>query len=123
MLGRNLLRINCYPAGSVKAGYGHFNNQRCFLVAFGTILYLFKDIERGDAYLKSGNTQLIIWACLLICITLLFIGIYRYDKKMMVPLAGLIFQYVPWIAVPRIAFIYHYFSIVTVFNTVNCLCH
>lgn len=81
-------------------------------VAFGTILYLFKDIERGDAYLKSGNTQLIIWACLLICITLLFIGIYRYDKKMMVPLAGLIFQYVPWIAVPRIAFIYHYFSIV-----------
>lgn len=80
--------------------------------AFGTILLLFKDIERGDEFLKSNNTQIIIWSCLLICISLLFIGMYKYDKKMLVPLAGLIFQYVPWIAVPRIAFIYHYFSIV-----------
>jgi len=80
--------------------------------AFGTILYLFKDVERGDAFLKASSTQLIIWSCLAICITLLFIGMYRYDKKMLVPLAGLIFQYVPWIAVPRIVFIYHYFSIV-----------
>ncbi|GAE89626.1 hypothetical protein JCM21531_3167 [Acetivibrio straminisolvens JCM 21531] len=80
--------------------------------AFGTILYLFKDVERGNEYLKSDSTQAIIWACLFICISLLFIGMYKYDKKMLVPLAGLIFQYVPWIAVPRIAFIYHYFSIV-----------
>jgi len=80
--------------------------------AFGAILFLFKDIQRGDEFLKSSSTQMIIWCCLLICITLLFIGMFRYDKKMLVPLAGLIFQYVPWIAVPRIAFIYHYFSIV-----------
>ncbi|MFZ5988726.1 MAG: phospholipid carrier-dependent glycosyltransferase, partial [Bacillota bacterium] len=58
------------------------------------------------------NTQAIIWLCLLVSIAILFIGTYKYDRKLLLILTAMIFQYIPWIAVPRIAFIYHYFSIV-----------
>ncbi len=76
------------------------------------VLAVYRNVVRDDGYLKDKNIQMVIWASLLISIVILFIGIYNYDKKMMVVLSGLIFQYIPWIAVPRIAFIYHYFSIV-----------
>lgn len=80
--------------------------------AFIGILMAFHNMSRDANYLKDKNIQAVIWACLLISITILFMGMYKYDKKMLVVLSGLVFQYIPWIAVPRIAFIYHYFSIV-----------
>lgn len=76
------------------------------------ILTAYRNVVRDDNYLKDKNIQTVIWACLLISIVILLIGVYNYDKKLMVVLSGLIFQYIPWIAVPRIAFIYHYFSII-----------
>lgn len=76
------------------------------------ILTAYRNVVRDDNYLKDKNIQMVIWICLLVSIVLLLISIYRYDKKLLVVLSGLIFQYIPWIAVPRIAFIYHYFSIV-----------
>lgn len=80
--------------------------------AFIAVVLGFKNVVKDRNYYVSMSTQSVIWICLLISITLLFWGMYRYDKKMLVVLAAMIFQYVPWIAVPRIAFIYHYFSIV-----------
>ena len=82
-----------------------------FLALF-VVMQTLRGLLGRDDYLKDKNIQLIIWACLLISISILFMGLYKYDKKLMVIMSALIFQYIPWIAVPRIAFIYHYFSIV-----------
>ena len=80
--------------------------------SFIAVVMGFRNVVKDRDYYVSTSTQFVIWVCLLISITLLFLGMFRYDKKMLVILAAMIFQYVPWIAVPRIAFIYHYFSIV-----------
>ncbi len=80
--------------------------------AFIGVVIGFRNYVKDESFFKSGHIQAIIWLCLTISITILFIGMYRYDRKMLVVLAAMLFQYIPWIAVPRIVFIYHYFSIV-----------
>jgi predicted membrane-bound dolichyl-phosphate-mannose-protein mannosyltransferase len=56
-----------------------------------------------------GN-PLIWWFSIPALITGIIFAIKRKDKYMVVPIFGALFQYIPWMVVRRMAFIYHYFS-------------
>ena len=58
-----------------------------------------------------GN-PLIWWFSIPALITGIVFAIKRKDKYMVVPILGALFQYIPWMVVRRMAFIYHYFSVV-----------
>ncbi len=58
-----------------------------------------------------GN-PLIWWISIPSLITGIIVAIKRKDKYMLVPIFGALFQYIPWMVVRRMAFIYHYFSVV-----------
>lgn len=58
-----------------------------------------------------GN-PLIWWFSIPALITGIILAIKRKDKYMVVPIFGALFQYIPWMVVRRMAFIYHYFSVI-----------
>ncbi|WP_024831792.1 phospholipid carrier-dependent glycosyltransferase [Ruminiclostridium josui] len=58
-----------------------------------------------------GN-PLIWWISIPSLIAGIIVAIKRKDKYMLVPIFGALFQYIPWMVVRRMAFIYHYFSVV-----------
>jgi dolichyl-phosphate-mannose-protein mannosyltransferase len=80
-------------------------------IGFIVTILLFKGVERNLDFYKQASTRIAILIFLGICISILFRGIYKYDRKLLVIMAGMVFQFVPWILITRIAFIYHYFSI------------
>lgn len=57
-----------------------------------------------------GN-PLIWWFTIPALIAGIIFAIRRKDKYMIVPIFGALFQYIPWMVVRRMAFIYHYFSV------------
>ena len=58
-----------------------------------------------------GN-PLIWWFSIPALIAGIIFAIKRKDKYMIVPIFGALFQYIPWMVVRRMAFIYHYFSVI-----------
>ena len=58
-----------------------------------------------------GN-PLIWWFSIPALIAGIVLVIKRRDKYMIVPIFGALFQYIPWMIVRRMAFIYHYFSVI-----------
>lgn len=58
-----------------------------------------------------GN-PLIWWFSIPALITGIIFAIKRKDKYMVVPIFGALFQYIPWMVVRRMTFIYHYFSVI-----------
>lgn len=79
-----------------------------FLVA----ILAFYGSERNIDFYKQLSTRLSTLVFLAICISILLRGIYKYDRKLLLIVAAMVFQYVPWIFITRSAYIYHYFSIV-----------
>lgn len=57
-----------------------------------------------------GN-PLIWWFSIPALITGIIFAIRRKDKFMVVPIFGALYQYIPWMVVRRMTFIYHYFSV------------
>lgn len=82
-----------------------------YIISLVTVL-LFYGAERNTNFLKQLNTRLAILIFLIICVSILFRGVYKYDKKLLLIMAAMVFQYIPWIFITRSTFIYHYFSIV-----------
>ncbi len=56
-----------------------------------------------------GN-PLIWWFSIPALVAGIIFAIKRKDKYMVVPIFGALFQYIPWMVVRRMTFIYHYFS-------------
>lgn len=69
-------------------------------------------IDLDNSYYKNLNVQLLMWIFLLTAISILLVGLFRFDHKFFPIVVAMIFQYVPWVGVPRCTFIYHYFSII-----------
>jgi dolichyl-phosphate-mannose-protein mannosyltransferase len=70
--------------------------------------------------ISSFGNPAIWWVGIITFFSSAIIAFIRKDKKILIIYTAIIFQYIPWILVPRIAFIYHYFSIVPfmIFTTV-----
>jgi dolichyl-phosphate-mannose--protein O-mannosyl transferase len=66
---------------------------------------------RVSTIVSLGNPA-VWWTGILTFLASIIISISKKDKKMLVIFVAVIFQYIPWILVPRLTFIYHYFSIV-----------
>jgi dolichyl-phosphate-mannose--protein O-mannosyl transferase len=75
-------------------------------------VFVFYGAERNISFYKQLNTRLATLVFLAICISILFRGIYKFDRKLLLIMAAMVFQYVPWIFITRSTYIYHYFSIV-----------
>ena len=58
-----------------------------------------------------GN-PLIWWFSIPSLITGIILAVKRKDKYMLVPILGALFQYIPWMIIRRMTFIYHYFSVI-----------
>ncbi|PYG86687.1 dolichyl-phosphate-mannose-protein mannosyltransferase [Ruminiclostridium sufflavum DSM 19573] len=58
-----------------------------------------------------GN-PLIWWLSIPALIAGIIFAIKRKDKYMIVPIFGALYQYIPWMVVRRMTFIYHYFSVI-----------
>jgi dolichyl-phosphate-mannose-protein mannosyltransferase len=58
-----------------------------------------------------GNPA-IWWIGIIAIISSIFIAVKKHDRKIVVVLVAIAAQYLPWVLIPRIAFIYHFFSIV-----------
>jgi dolichyl-phosphate-mannose--protein O-mannosyl transferase len=56
-----------------------------------------------------GNPA-IRWFGIIAVAAALFIAIRKYDRKMAVIFIAIAFQYLPWVGITRIVFIYHFFS-------------
>ncbi len=81
-------------------------------IVFVVTVMLFSGAEKNLDFYKQLNTRLAMLILLTTCIFILFRGIYKYDRKLLVVTAAMVFQYIPWIFITRVVFIYHYFSIV-----------
>jgi cbb3-type cytochrome oxidase subunit 3 len=87
---------------------------------FSVIVYSFYDIIKtnryyidfDNSYYKNLNVQSLMWIFLLTSIAILLVGLFRFDRKFFPIVVAMIFQYVPWVGVPRCTFIYHYFTII-----------
>ncbi|MDQ2086086.1 glycosyltransferase family 39 protein [Herbivorax sp. ANBcel31] len=79
---------------------------------FSTIVYTFSGVEKTRDYYTSSNVQTLMWMFMLTAIAILLIGLFKFDRKFFPIVVAMIFQYVPWVGVPRCTFIYHYFTIV-----------
>lgn len=66
--------------------------------------------ELTSSIICMGN-PLIWWFSIPALITGIVLAIRRKDRYMIVPILGALFQYIPWMVVRRMAFIYHYFSV------------
>jgi dolichyl-phosphate-mannose--protein O-mannosyl transferase len=65
----------------------------------------------ASTIVAMGN-PLIFWPSLLALVAATILAFARRDKRMIPILAGFISQYLPWMLVPRLTFLYHYFPIV-----------
>ena len=75
--------------------------------------YSGSDLPEGrvSTIVSMGNPA--IWWIGIAAVCYAFIlSVQKRDKKMAVVFIGMIFQYVPWMLVKRLTFIYHFFSIV-----------
>jgi len=82
-----------------------------YIVSIATILFYY-GAERDINYFKQLSTRIAILIFLILCVSILFRGIYKYDRKLLLIMAAMVFQYIPWIFITRSSYIYHYFSIV-----------
>ncbi|AUG58294.1 MAG TPA: phospholipid carrier-dependent glycosyltransferase [Ruminiclostridium sp.] len=69
-------------------------------------------VNFDNSYYKNPSVQSLMWIFLLTSIIILLVGIFRFDRKFFPIVLAMIFQYVPWVGVPRCTFIYHYFTII-----------
>lgn len=78
-----------------------------------TWFYKGEDVLPGNASTIStmGNPA-IWWVGILAFFTSIYLAIQKRDKKMIVIFTAIAFQYLPWVLVPRITWIYHFFSTV-----------
>jgi len=81
-------------------------------IGFIATVMIFYGAEKNLDYYKQLSTRLAMLILLMTCIFILFRGIYKYDRKLLVVITAMVFQYIPWIFITRVVFIYHYFSIV-----------
>lgn len=65
--------------------------------------------ELTSSIICMGN-PLIWWFSIPALIVGIIFAIRRKDRYMIVPIFGALFQYIPWMVVRRMTFIYHYFS-------------
>ena len=87
----------------------------------------------GSTEAPAGRTSVIVsfgnpavwWVGIAAVIASAIIAATKKDRKMTVALIAIAAQYLPWILVPRIAFIYHFFSIVpfVIISIVYCIKH
>lgn len=68
-------------------------------------------VEKLTSSIICMGNPLIWWISIPALITGIIFVIKRKDKYMIVPIFGALFQYIPWMVVRRMAFIYHYFSV------------
>ncbi|TYQ16158.1 UNVERIFIED_CONTAM: putative membrane-bound dolichyl-phosphate-mannose-protein mannosyltransferase [Acetivibrio alkalicellulosi] len=78
---------------------------------FSLVVIGFMNVDKNYNYYKSGNTQFFMWVFLLTSISILLVGLYKFERKIFPIIVAMIFQYIPWVGVPRSTFIYHYFTI------------
>jgi len=78
-----------------------------------TWFYSGSDVAPGNAstIVTMGNPA-IWWVGIAAFFTSIYIAFKKKDKKMLVIFAAIVFQYMPWVLVPRITWIYHFFSTV-----------
>lgn len=76
-------------------------------------LYAGAGLSEGkvSSIVSMGNPA-IWWAGIVAFVAAIYIAAVRKDKKMMVVFTAAAFQYVPWMFISRITFIYHFFSTV-----------
>lgn len=65
----------------------------------------------ASTMVTMGNPA-VWWAGIVAVVSAAWIGFKKKDKRILLILVAIAAQYLPWVLVPRIAFIYHYFSIV-----------
>lgn len=66
-------------------------------------------IENTRSSIAAFGNPLIWWAGLAAFLAMIWIGIRRRDKNALFLTIGYLAQYMPWMAVTRVTFIYHYF--------------
>lgn len=72
-----------------------------------------KNPEPGQiSSISSFGNPLIWWTGIFAVIAALYISIKRKDKRMYVLWIAYLSQYLPWMLVPRLTFLYHYFAMV-----------
>lgn len=72
-----------------------------------------KEVSEGNvSSIASFGNPAIWWVGLLAVIAAIFVSRQRKDKGMFVVLIAYFSQYVPWMLVSRLTFIYHYFAMV-----------
>lgn len=78
-----------------------------------TWFYSGSDVANGYAstIVTMGNPA-IWWTGIPAFFTAVYVAYKKKDKKMALIFAAIVFQYMPWVLVPRITWIYHYFSTV-----------
>jgi len=78
-----------------------------------TWFYSGSDVSAGNVstIVTMGNPA-IWWVGILAFFTAIYIAFKKKDKKMILVFTAIVFQYMPWVLVPRITWIYHYFSTV-----------
>jgi Dolichyl-phosphate-mannose--protein O-mannosyl transferase len=78
-----------------------------------TWFYSGSDVAKGYAstIVTMGNPA-IWWTGIPAFFTAVYVAYKKKDKKMALIFAAIVFQYMPWVLVPRITWIYHYFSTV-----------
>jgi Predicted integral membrane protein len=72
-----------------------------------------KNLEPGQvSSISSFGNPLIWWTGIFAVIAALYISVKRKDKRMYVLWIAYLSQYLPWMLVPRLTFLYHYFAMV-----------
>lgn len=72
-----------------------------------------KEVSEGNvSSIASFGNPAIWWVGLLAVIAAIFVSRQRKDKEMFVVLIAYFSQYVPWMLISRLTFIYHYFAMV-----------
>ena len=67
--------------------------------------------KNASTIVTMGNPA-IWWVGIFAFFMAIYIAYKKKDKKMVLAFTAIIFQYMPWVLVPRITWIYHYFSTV-----------
>lgn len=81
------------------------------LWAYGGGQYFNLPADKVSSIFLFGNPA-VWWAGIFTALASLIISIRKQDQKMVVVFTAIAAQYLPWMLVPRLTFIYHYFSIV-----------
>ncbi len=72
---------------------------------------LFPAISLSLLAVVFGSTAVRNFGVYLLAVCILIVVI-SFDKKLTIPFAAMAFQYLPWVSITRLAFIYHFFSTV-----------